>query len=402
MQVKSPNINQLKTDSISKELLSKIPNLENQDLQNKEISNLRSQLIDLEKKYQALQFSKDQQNNESKIKEDSLNQSKGLLQKELLECKKTNEEKNVELSKLKSEIALLQNAYDSKIVEILRMKNDADNLVSTNSSLMAENKTLITELEIANKFKASQQTELASINSKYMFLSESRKEDIEHITKMEYDYAILNATISDLNIEIKKLNSEKQLLYSELENEKNCRTNHQLEVERMLDQNSKLLEDQKIFNERVSELDSLNSIKDTKLVENESLINEKEEEIYNFKTELRIINQKYIDLEDQILKIKTDKNELETILEKNIKEIEELNKIRNELFTKVNEYELQIKDLENTIYEIEGKLKKTTTDSKNLENKYRKMSEEDYFKNQELNALREHIKVLENQNHQVI
>ena len=357
---------------------------------------------------------------------DNINQRLKLL------ISRINYNKNNNISNVNNNIELKNNLISDYIKIIEKLKVDNNNLSTINQKIINQNKILIQKLNLKEKNQMNKSIDSQNNNNtKIIILNQKQNKTNINVNKLlkenkEYLFQIKN--LKDDNEELLKLIKNKNLDNKEIftnrnnkENSPDKKNNNILtKKDNEIKKLKELLEENKINNDKLKEINKEKDNKIKKLNEllsslknksdtNYILINEKNSIISELNSKIKQLNKEINNISDKAKQIK-DINIFKEQIEKQEKEINELKQI-------VNNKNNDIKNINNNKIKIENELNKMKNEIENknkeiqtLNSKYKELTIEKNSmdaKNKintekEIKNLKEKIAVLQKENTNII
>ena len=277
---------------------------------------------------------------------DNINQRLKLL------VSRINYNKNNNISNINNNIELKNNLISDYIKIIEKLKVDNKNLSTINQKLINQNKILIQKLNLKEKNQMNKSTDSQNNNTKIIILNQKQNKNktninVNKLLKENKEYLFQIKNLKNDNEELLKLIKNKNLNNKEIftntsnkenspdKNNNNILTKKDNEIKKL----KELLEENKINNDKLKEINKEKDNKIKKLNEilsslknksdtNYILINEKNSIISELNSKIKELNNEINNISDKTKQIK-DINIFKEQIEKKEKEINELKQIVN-------------------------------------------------------------------------
>ena len=354
---------------------------------------------ELESKYSELRNVKILQENDARAKEETNQKLVDQLKAELLTIRREIDEKQLYLLVVLSQIKSYQNLIAEKENEYHNLNNELNSINLVNNELNKNIIDLSTELnnQKNEKFDRIQKVDTARILNNSL-LREKRLLE-EKIKKYELDLGHSNRRLIQASDENNLLSAEKKKLEGDLDIIKESKINLQREIEKMMMDNTNLLEVKRILEEKSKELIVHMQDLERRISETCILISMKEREINEAKQNLNFTESKTNVASEQLRQLLREKDTLEMLMNQYKKEADANNKLKDENAAKVSELQVEKVKLE-SIYAIkEMDSLKVKKEIENLGQSHIILKEENIYLAREINALKEHASILEKQNY---
>lgn len=372
-------------------------NLEiNSNLKDHELLSVK--FIELEKHYSTLE-------EEKKVTESAfLNKEKEQrliiedLLSEIMRSRKALNERQIEIIEIKSSISAHSDLLRIKNAEIdeLTRSFQATNLMTQNIRSNINNLTNELEVEKESKFTILGNLDKSRYYNNSLFLERRMQE--EKIKKYELELGQNCKKLNHAVDENKLLSAEKRNLEADVGLQKEARYNIQKEVERMVLLNTKLLDDKRALELKARELEGFIITLDGKIKNTINLIHLKEKEIQDAKNSINYTEVKNFEALEQLRKLNKEKETFELLMNQYKKDADLNKKLRDDKAMKALELERQKKKLESIYSSKEMEALIAKKDLEKVGTSHLKLKEDNLYLNQELDALKNHASVLENQN----
>ena len=397
MQTKSPLY---KSEYETKDELLATLKVENDLLKtkDKDYSVLNANYLDLESRFAILVDEKAQSEVNAKAKDDIQLKHIEKLKNELKELQDALSLKNGEFTNLSGELGNLKLILDSKNNEIFKLRTDIKTGNSLNSKYLIEKNGLENDLAVTVEGKNVAQAELDKLNLLNESLEKDKNLNSEKIQHLEIEYAQTGKKLGDIGDQNKLLSAEKVRLLNDLNVQKEARLYHQKESDKMLLLNSKLLEEKKYLEDKAGSLEYQLAQLDKKIGDTGLLIDSKEQELTNAKLSLNISEEKNLEARVNLDKLRKDKETLEILMNKYKHDAFLNKKLRDEQARRALELESEKNLLEKRVSNKEIEAFSVKKDLERIADSHNKLMVEHLDSNRELDALKEHTSLLENQN----
>jgi len=389
-----------KSDIETKEELISTLKVENNLLKSKErdYSILNANYLDLESKYEILADEKVQSEINAKAKDDTQMKHIEKLKLELNELNGIIAGKNEEFKNYTVELSNLKLILDSKNNEIFKIKTDIKAGNSLNSKYLLDKNALENELAITIEGKKVAQGELDKLNIMNDSLEKEKNLNNERIQNLEIEFAQTGRKLGEIGDLNKLLSAEKRQLINDLNIQKEARLSHQKESDKMLLLNSKLLEEKKLLEDKASTLEYQLSQLDKKITETGLLIDSKEQELKTAKLSLNISEEKNLETKVNLDKLRKEKESLEILMNRYKNDALMNKKLRDEQTRRAIDLESEKNLLEKKVSNKEIEAYTAKKDLERIEESHKQLLSDHFDSNKELDALKEHTSLLENQN----
>ncbi len=364
----------------------------------KDYNILHSQLLDLEHRFRLLQEEKARGERDARDREDQNYKRNESLQSEIKVVKASIDEKQKQLKELGAELAALKELAGDKTDEISHLKQEIAAANVTADDLVKDKRALEDECAFEADKKKAVQFEInkyLSINdqiSKEKALSESKiRENEVEARRLSDQIDLINRQITDTHIIARQKEAE---LSTALDTKKNI----QHEIDDLILANSRLQDENKTMGLKARDLELEVDRLNKRLDETLTITDVRDKELRAAKSNLAYSEDKVTETKEQAKKIQRENEVLQALLDKYRNDVEMHKHLRNQEISKKLEIEQEKKRLEREVLhkDLEARsakkeLEKVQVDKDRLLDNHAQL-------NQELDALREHAGLLEQQN----
>ena len=364
----------------------------------KDYSVLNANYLDLDSRYAILVDEKSQSESNAQANDEIQLKHIEKLKIELGELQKALNEKNDEFTNLSGELGNLKLILESKNNDIVKLRSDIKAGNSLNTKYLMEKNGLEKELVLTMEGKQTAEGELNKLNALNESLEKDKNLNSEKIQHLEIEFVQTGKKLGDVGDQNKLLSAEKIRLLNDLTIQKEARLTHQKESDKMILLNSKLLEEKKYLEDKAGSLEFQLGQLEKKIGETGKLIDAKEQELVNAKFSLNISEEKNHDARINLDKLRKDKETLEILMNKYKNDALMNKKLRDDQARRALELESEKNLLEKRVSNKEIEAFSVKKDLERIADAHNRLMVEHLDSNIELDALKEHTSLLENQN----
>lgn len=364
----------------------------------KDIESLGALTKELESKYIELKNIKILQEKVARSKEETNQKFIDQLKAELLTIRRGIDEKQLQMLIIISQIKSYKNLIAEKENEIHNLNNDMDSISIENNELNKSIINLSSELskEKSEKLEIQQKEEIARILSNSLLMEKRGIE--EKIKKYELDLGHTNRRIIQASDENNLLSAENMKIEEDLKIIKESKSSLQNVIEKRIIENTNLLEDKRVLEEKSRELEIHMQDLEKQISDTCTMISMKEREISNAKINLNFTESNTSVAVIQLKQLIKEKDTFEILMNQYKKEAEANKKLKDENAARASELQSEKIKLESIFSSKEMESLKVKKELDNIGQSHIKLREENVYLSKEIDALREHASILEKQN----
>jgi len=367
----------------------------------KEFARVHAQLLDAEHYLKLLQDEKLRLERDSKEREDALKLKIDDIQDDYKRLKAILDDKQEELTICDGELIAAKNRCDELMREIHELKDIIITLEEEHKNDESEKYALQAKMGAIEEHSKAARNEIDSlvrINEKLTkFNDEKTAKEREYqnelrdmdtrIQSLELECEKLKLNNSDKDKEMDRLNNSRAILQQRIEEFKgNCNS-----YEEELDSREQKMKD---MEGQLAELNNHLTLALSKIESNENYID-------NLNSKVNKAEENLIRADGEISRLQKENDSLHELLERYKNDAEMHKKMREEQTLKKYELEKMKNRLEKEAKDKELEARNTRRQLEKVKDSQDKLMSDHYQLNQELEALKEHAEVLENQNNDV-
>ena len=364
----------------------------------KEYNIMYSQLLEQEHKFKLLQEEKFRQDRESRDKDELHLKAISNLKGDLELIKQSLHEKNLRNGELNSNLNSVRSLIEANDLEIEKSKLEISAIIRENSKIEEENRLLRASVSSLEHFKLNSLESLERAKNDFASICLSKKAGESKIISLDYEANEAAKKLFQTANEAKVLEYEKNKLQVDLSTSIDALILNEKENEKLQMRNARLMEEAKAIQIKSRNLEYQISLIEEKIANISKLILSKEDEINKARLSLTFSEEKNRIANDELLKLKRERETMEILMAKYKQDSDIFKNLKEDQFIKTIDLDSKKKALEK---EVLAKTIEITNVKKNLYNAEfvnKELSEEHYYYNKELDALKDHASILENQN----
>ena len=367
-----------------------------------EYNFLHLQILELEKKFQNLQSIKDNQSLESKENIENMKKNCYSIKKELLGIKNNLEELNQLNQNVNIQSKFLTSSLGSKEREISNIRSNIEFSSQIQNDLVIENKSLVEQESLLNQNNISLKSYIETqkkVNEENLIFE---KLDDSKISSLKEEYSKMLGNNNGLKLEIEKLSLDKEKAITEYDAIKNERMLIQKEIGETSIQNSSLIEEKKILEEKEKAFENQLKNLEFKISEAEGIINSRIFDIEDLIHNLQEIQTQNIQKKEEIVFISKVNENLRINETKLIRDLEQKNVQNISEQNSIVDLELIKENLFNNVSQKEKEIENRKNEIKKLQSLYDHFQDAKLALSKEIDAVENHTRILEKQNIDVI
>lgn len=324
------------------------------------------------------------------------------LQAELKALKHNTVEKNEENRRLASDIDMYKRMLDNKKFDIQNLKAQISESLDKNARLSSDKKSLETELGAIQETYKAAQNEVNRLLAMKERLGKTEIEDRERMRIQEMELSQLNIRIAEIAEQQKSLNKQKANAENELLHVQELRKNTQKEHDKLISICNLLEQKNKEQSSRLISLE-LQVQRSKRIFEDmKSSYFNSESELKTAREELGFLETKNAESKNTLTVLENERIELESLLGQNQKELTLQRSIKEEAMSKRYDLDKNKKIKEKEILAKELELASSQRDLEMTNTMQHKILEDHSELEKNVEALKEHVQLLEYQNETVI
>lgn len=359
---------------------------------------MHNQLLDLQHRYNLIEEEKKHSEKEAKELEELNSKKSSELEGRFQEADNLVKEKENKLEEKKIEKLAFIELSQKKSEELQKIKKQLNEIANNNENLIREKAKIEEEIEIEMSKKPASQQELDELRAFNDPLMREHSKLFDKYKEKEQEEIRLAKKLEDAGARLKNLESINVHRLIQTEQAEEDKKKNQFDIERLIPENKRLEEENDNLKFQCKDIERKVDIDNKRLDSILIQLNSKDKEIQNAEYELNCEKNKYSELEATKRKLKTDNENLSSLFGKYKGEINLYKQMREEEIDEKLELEKEKERLEEELKKIELEAKSSKLTLAEAQENQEKNLEAHNELSEELEALKNHIKLLETQN----
>lgn len=368
----------------------------------KDYNILHAQLLELEQNWRQLQEDKNRADHEAKDVDTFHAKKNESFQADIRGMKNRLEEKQNLLNGLNSELLSYRKLVEEKGIDLSKLKTEIANCAADNTDLLREKKRIEGEYSGELERKKAADLEIDRLNQlndrESLLQAEAEKKAKEN----EFEILQLKREADKISDEITALQAVEKERERDIGANYEGKMNNQKEIEKLLALNAALEDENKELalkskDEEYELAQNNNRIEDTY-----ALIDNKEKDLKIAKSGLASVDIQTMDTMEQIKKLQKDNDALQGLLDKYKNDANMHKRLRENEISEKLEIAEEKKKLERAVLKKEMEALSAKKELDKVQVSKDILLDDHYQLNKELGAIKEHADILESQNNNVI
>jgi len=335
---------------------------------------------------------------DSKEREDLLNNKAELLQADLRRLSDQSNDKQRLVKDTHVELGAYKDLIAEKNEEITKLNNELSKTTEEIEFLTKEKKGMEDELDTLRESRRAAELEVERLKELNDNLLKTKDTTLARSKDSGLEVEMLRRKLEDIENELVIAQREKSQKESDAEIAKEGKRTAQRDLDRLLEANSKLKDENRVLNDHIHDLQINIEKLSQRIDDSTSILDAKEKELRSVRSGISYAEDKGLEANAELARVKKENDTLQLLLDKYRGDAEFQKRLRDEEARKKLEMEAEKKRLEREALNKELEARTVKRELEQVVGSHEKLLDDHGALSEEVKALREHAEVLENQN----